>query len=602
MSVLQSFLHPAWLLLLPFPPLLLAWRWFRGAAARAVAADPAGLPRSLRQRLVALPTLLLLLALTLSVFALARPVKRIPLPVVHAGIDVMLVLDVSSSMRGLDLDPNQNRLQVAVAAAQEFIEARPHDRIGLVRFARYTDLRCPPTLDHAALLQMLEAEQPMEEDAAEDATGIGAAVALAAEVLAGADSTSKVVVLLTDGEENVAGRHAPEAIAPLHAGQFGAEVGVRVHAITVGKGRRAEDGSLQPIDTRQVEALAQQTGGRAWTVQDARALRSVYAEIDAMETAPAAEQRFRIVDHYPILIRGALLHALLAVLLALGPLRVRPGGLGRTSRLLAGLALLAVAGAAFDPRGTAVETLPIPGEARILCCLDLSRSMLAADLRPSRLGRAQQDLRAMVESAPGEKFGLVGFSGEAQLRVPLTADGRSFIRLVEEAHPRDLAIGGTDLGAALDRAATALGAEGGTVLLLSDGEDRDGQGLAAARRLAERGVRVHAIGYGTSRGARIAIPVAGGEDFVRDAEGTPVLTRLVEEDLRAIAAAGGGSYRTASSGSAPLQLYREGALRAMGDSSAGLAAVQRRPLYGYPLTIALLCALCAAAWRRGGQR
>ena len=140
------------------------------------------------------------------------------------------------------------------------------------------------------------------------------------------------------------------------------------------------------------------------------------------------------------------------------------------------------------------------------------------------------------------------------------------------------------------------------MLLLSDGEDRDGKGLAAARRLADRGVRVHAIGYGSSRGARIAIPVAGGEDFIRDAEGTPVLTRLVEEDLRAIAAAGGGEYRTVSMGSAPLQLYRDGVLRALGDPGSGIAALQRRPLYAYPLAMAWICALLAAAWPRGGRR
>ena len=83
--------------------------------------------------------------------ALARPMQRVQMPLETEGIDILLCLDISSSMTANDLDPQLTRLDLAKAAAVEFINGRPNDRIGLIRFARYPDLLCPPTLDHGAL-------------------------------------------------------------------------------------------------------------------------------------------------------------------------------------------------------------------------------------------------------------------------------------------------------------------------------------------------------------------------------------------------------------------------------------------------------------------
>ncbi|MHC4818557.1 MAG: VWA domain-containing protein, partial [Planctomycetota bacterium] len=179
--------NPWWLLLALLVPLALWLRWRRGAPTVLFApgAFLARLPGGWRVRLLPLPWLLLAAGLSLTVVALARPVRRVPLPHKSEGIDIMLCLDVSSSMTANDMDPQRTRLDVARDAAVRFIAGRPNDRIGLICFARFPDLRCPPTPDHDALRQLLAAVIPVASDGPEDATGIGTAVARAAQVLRG---------------------------------------------------------------------------------------------------------------------------------------------------------------------------------------------------------------------------------------------------------------------------------------------------------------------------------------------------------------------------------------------------------------------------------
>ncbi|MHC4732803.1 MAG: VWA domain-containing protein [Planctomycetota bacterium] len=190
---------PWWLLLALLVPLALWLRWRRGGPTVLFApgAFLARLPGAWRVRLLPLPWLLLVAGLSLTVVALARPVRRVPVPHKSEGIDIMLCLDTSSSMTANDMDPQRTRLDVAKDAAARFIAGRPNDRIGLICFARFPDLRCPPTPDHGALRELLAAVTPVASDGPEDATGIGTAVARAAQVLSGGPAKSRVVILLT---------------------------------------------------------------------------------------------------------------------------------------------------------------------------------------------------------------------------------------------------------------------------------------------------------------------------------------------------------------------------------------------------------------------
>jgi len=308
---------PAWLLLvLLLPVLWLCWRRTRVALAFAPAplldADLArggggGLPRSLRQRLAGLPRLCEVAAVVLAVVALARPVQRLPLPPERLGIDVLLCLDTSSSMAAEDLAPGRSRHDVALELGAEFVQQRAFDRVGFVTFARYPDLRCPPTLDHAAVAELLRAVGMVQKESPEDATGIGTAVARAAEVLGRAAAKGRVVVLLTDGEENVATTETPDEIAPLHAAQLCQALGVRVHGVVVGRGNQKPDGRFVALDTTAVQQLAAQTGGQFFAARDGPALQQVYRDIDALEKVAFAEPRTLVVEWFGAPLLGALL-------------------------------------------------------------------------------------------------------------------------------------------------------------------------------------------------------------------------------------------------------------------------------------------------------
>jgi len=297
-----------WLLLLL--PLMVLLRRKRGVPAlgfqpfmvlRAVFAGSA--PRrhsSCFSRASVLPFVLQAVAFLAVVLALAGPALERAQPLRRRGLDVMLCLDVSSSMATRDMDGRRTRLEVARAAAEEFVGGRPEDRIGLVGFARFPDLLAPLTSDHEVFRRFLESVRTMERDHPEDATGIGTALLRAAmefgigETGGERRKRSRVIILLTDGDENVAGGGSSGEIAPLHAAQLLKEEGVRVHVIAVG--RRASDSSGTAAVAVRVRRVAEKTGGEFFRAGDARALAEVYAAIDRLERTPFEEPRYEVSE------------------------------------------------------------------------------------------------------------------------------------------------------------------------------------------------------------------------------------------------------------------------------------------------------------------
>lgn len=332
---------PGWLWLLVVTLAVVVWRaWQRRelrvdlagtiAAGGDALGDPAiatalgfgPLPRSPWQRFVATLPWLEAAALLCAGFALARPVERVPLPPEREGADVLLALDVSSSMLSEDLGPGaRTRLDLVLAAGEEFLARRGEDRIGLVTFARYADLRCPLTLDHGAARELLRSVEPVEADGPEDATGIGTALSFAIETLERTETAAKVVVLLTDGEENVATRAAPQEIAPVHAAQLAAQLGVRVHTIVAGTGKPGPDGEVRPLDTTAVQQVAALTGGRFFRARDAKSLTAVYRAIDALEKTDFAEPKVLVREWFWVFVAIAAV-----LLLVVGWARTRRRG------------------------------------------------------------------------------------------------------------------------------------------------------------------------------------------------------------------------------------------------------------------------------------
>lgn len=322
--------QPLWLFGLALPAALLAWRRRQPAPALAfpLAArlgDTWG-RATWRTRLAFLPTALTVSAMVSLCVALARPIERVPVAAERLTREVLLIVDASSSMGATDLDPQRTRLALVQEAASRFIAARGEDRVGLLRFARYPDLVAPPTADHAALIELLNEVELSAPNSAEDRTALGAAVARAAQVLQ-PDRTQRsagTLVLLTDGEENVAGQGDPSAIDLEEAGAFCERLGLVVHTIAAGRGRLDPRGVWQPLETAGLEALAERTGGRFFRADQPDSLDAVYRAIDQLEAQALREPRTEVRERYRPWLWAAWVALLLAGVLRRGPLEVQP--------------------------------------------------------------------------------------------------------------------------------------------------------------------------------------------------------------------------------------------------------------------------------------
>lgn len=228
--------------------------------------------------------------------------------------------------------------------------------------------------------------------------------------------------------------------------------------------------------------------------------------------------------------------------------------LGRSLRITVLLALGLLCW--MDPRW---GDEPVAVERRgldLIFCLDTSRSMLARDMEPSRLGRALQDVRGVLPRLEGgDRVGLVVFAGAARLWIPLTHDLDSFRGLLDEVDTDTVKTGGTDLAAALRKALDVADTDNAAttaVLLLTDGEDLAGAGQQAATELHDKAIVVYSVGYGSAMGSKITVDAAGKEEFLRDRDGNEVVSRMDPESLRALAAVTGGEFVRAEAMALPL--------------------------------------------------
>lgn len=186
----------------------------------------------------------------------------------------------------------------------------------------------------------------------------------------------------------------------------------------------------------------------------------------------------------------------------------------------------------------------------IIIAIDTSRSMLATDVTPTRLARAKLMAQDLMRLVKGDRIGLIAFAGSSFLQAPLTLDYNAVLTSLDELDTTVIPKGGTNIAAAIRDADQAFGkGEGQTraLVILTDGEELDADGIAAAKKAAEQGVRIFTVGIGSGEGSLIPIRAeGGGTDFVRDASGKPVQSRLDESRLKEIAAAGGGFYQSLS--------------------------------------------------------
>lgn len=269
-----------------------------------------------------------ILGLSLAVLALARPQQgRIYQESETKGVDIMLCLDISGTMRAEDFSP-KNRLFVAKERAKEFIAKRTGDRVGLVVFAGKELTQCPLTHDRRILSQIIDR---VDFGLIEDGTAIGMGLAAAVNRLKDSKAKDKLVILLTDGLNNAG------EIDPLSAAKLAQAYGIKVYTIGVGSkgpvpypvddpffGRRYVQTEMD-LDTKTLKEIAELTGGQFYLASDAEALRQIYEEIDRMEpTVHKVRQHTVYSEKAKVFLLPAFAFLTLGWLLALTLLRRLP--------------------------------------------------------------------------------------------------------------------------------------------------------------------------------------------------------------------------------------------------------------------------------------
>ena len=276
----------------------------------------------MRVRLIHLPMILRCAAFTFIVLALARPQTQSAWDEKQVeGIDIMLAMDVSTSMLAEDLRPN--RIEAAKEVAASFISDRPNDNIGLTIFAGEAFTQCPMTTDHASLLNLLRGVRTdiAANGLISDGTAIGMGLANAVSRLKDSKTKSRVVILLTDGSNNMGD------ISPMTAAQIAKSLGVRVYTIGVGTNQVARypmpvAGGVQyvnipvEIDTKTLSDIAAMSDGNFYRATNNKELKQIYHDIDKLEKSRLSVKKFsKHYEAYQPFAIVALLILLIEVLL-----------------------------------------------------------------------------------------------------------------------------------------------------------------------------------------------------------------------------------------------------------------------------------------------
>lgn len=299
-----TFAYPWVLFFLVLIPLMLLWYWFRGKRKEPSINYSSlkifsSIPPNMRERLRHLPFILRCIALGLLIVALARPQSFSSGENIYTeGIDIAMVLDISGSMLAEDFKPN--RLEAAKNVIDEFIQGRSSDRIGLVIFSRDAFTQCPLTIDYSVLRNLLK---DIKSGMIEDGTAIGNAIANGVNRLKDSDAKSKVIILLTDGINNVG------EVNPISAAQIAKTFDIRIYAIGVGTRGEAPYPVQTPfglkyqmvpveIDEAALKEIASSTDGKYFRATNNKTLSQIYLEIDKLEKTRVEVTSYRSAKEF----------------------------------------------------------------------------------------------------------------------------------------------------------------------------------------------------------------------------------------------------------------------------------------------------------------
>lgn len=326
-----NFANPQWFWLFLSLPLLIAIYWVR-IRKRQHNFRTSNLDWftgkkliSIRQRLLHIPFVLRVLGLSLLIIVLARPQTSDSSKSTNIeGIDIILSIDVSGSMRAMDFKPN--RLEAAKKTATKFIEGRTNDRMGLVVFAGEAFTQCPLTTDHQVLTDLIK---PLKNGMIEDGTALGDGLATAVNRIKDSEAISKVIILLTDGVQTAG------SLDPLTSAELAKSFGIRIYTIGVGTHGDAPIPVQTPfgeqimnypveIDEEVLQKVAQNTGGNYYRATNNQSLEDIFNEIDQLEKSKIQVDIFKTrYDQYRWFLWPAILLFVLDLILRLTVFRIK---------------------------------------------------------------------------------------------------------------------------------------------------------------------------------------------------------------------------------------------------------------------------------------
>lgn len=297
-----TFAYPEVLWLLLILPLLLFWYWKRNKKLTPDVKYSSismlkGATKTLRERLAHVPYFIRIAALGLLIVAIARPQNFSSGENVYTeGIDIAILLDISSSMLAEDFKPN--RLEAAKNVIDDFIKGRVSDKIGLVVFARESFTQCPLTIDYSVLRNLLG---DIKSGMVDDGTAIGTAIANGVNRLKDSKAKSKTIILLTDGVNNSG------EIDPISAAKIAETFGIRIYTVGVGSrgqapypfqtpfGKRYQQVPVE-IDEHLLTQIADITGGKYFRATDNKTLKEIYDDIDKLEKTRVEITSYRTAE------------------------------------------------------------------------------------------------------------------------------------------------------------------------------------------------------------------------------------------------------------------------------------------------------------------
>ena len=310
-----TFANPLLLWLLIIIPILIFLYSFRdtlGSIYISSAENFSGMKKSFKEYMKQILFTLKLIATALLILALARPQSTTSWKNISTeGIDIVLAMDISASMLAQDFKPN--RLEASKEVAIDFVDARPNDRIGLIIFSGESFTQCPLTTDHAIIKNLMG---DIKTGMIADGTAIGMGLATSVSRIKESKAKSKVVILLTDGVNNMG------AVAPQTAADIAKAFGIRVYTIGVGtKGKAKAPVAMYPngqyvfdyvpveIDEKMLQNIADLTGGKYFRATNNSKLASIYKEIDRMEKTIVEERKHtrRTEEFFPFALTAGIL-------------------------------------------------------------------------------------------------------------------------------------------------------------------------------------------------------------------------------------------------------------------------------------------------------